>query len=188
MDIGSDKAGWCDNLVSQTIFQEDTMNREDDRPTVVSGESRDLPRTITDDMSEAQVARTIRPEDEASHGFQRGIAYDAETKVMGGPPPSFAWLVVMNGPWAGRIFSLNPEGTTLGRDARCEIIFDDGALSTFHAKLRVEEDEEGNERFFIQDLATTNGTFVNGEVVTKRFLNDKDRIEIGETQLVFLKV
>ena len=164
------------------------MNWDDDSPTVFSGQSADLPLTIAESEAEKRMARTASREDEPLDRFQRRIAYDTETKVIGGPPPSFSWLVVMNGPWAGRIFSLNPEGTTLGRDARSEIIFDDNAVSTLHAKLRVEEDEEGNERYFIQDLATTNGTFVNGEEVTKRFLNDKDRIEIGETQLVFLKI
>ena len=134
------------------------------------------------------MARAMRREDEAPRGFQRGIAHDADTKVIGGPPPSFAWLVIMNGPWAGRIFTLNPEGTTLGRDARSEIILDDDAVSTFHATLRVGEDEEGNDRYFIQDLATTNGTSVNGEEVIKQFLSDKDRIQIGETQLVFIKI
>lgn len=164
------------------------MNREDDRPTVVSGESGDLPRTITDDESAGQMARTIGQDDRAFYGLERGVGYDAETKVMGGPPPSFAWLVVMNGPWAGRIFTLDPEGTDIGRDARSEIILDDDAVSAFHAKLRAEEDDKGNESFFVQDLATTNGTFVNGEEIVKQFLSDGDSIEIGETKLVFKKV
>jgi hypothetical protein len=164
------------------------MNGKAESPTAIAGESRDLPRTIREDLPDSQVARTISREDEASPGFQRGIADDAKTKLIDGPPPSFAWLAIMNGPWAGRIFSLNPDGTTLGRDARSEIILDDDAVSTFHATLREEEDEEGNPRYFIQDLATSNGTFVNGEEVIKQFLNDKDTIQIGETKLVFLKV
>jgi hypothetical protein len=152
-----------------------------DTPTVVSGESGGAPTRAA--------RRGGTWDDETEYiGGERRIDHEAKTKVIGGPPPSFAWLVIMNGPWTGRILPLDAEGTTIGRDARSEIILDDDAVSTFHATLRMEEDDEGNERFFIQDLATTNGTIVNGEEVVKQFLNDKDRIQIGETELIFLKV
>ena len=163
------------------------MIRDDDTPTLISSEPIDLPPTIADDRSTGQAARTMRQPDRVFRDLERGVGYDTETTVMEGPPPSLAWLVVLSGPWTGRIFALRPEGTTLGRRSACEIILDDDAVSRFHATLRIEEDEKGTERFFIQDLATENGTFVNGQKIDKQFLTDKDEIKIGETELGFLK-
>ena len=111
-----------------------------------------------------------------------------ETVVLRAGPPSFAWLVAINGPWAGRLFRLNPKGTVLGRDARSEIILDDDAVSNLHAKVRAEGEEDDHPKFYIQDLASTNGTLVNGEAITKCPLNDGDRIVVGQTTLVFKQV
>jgi hypothetical protein len=155
--------------------------RDDDTPTIASGQSGEAP---------AQAVRrgSVWDDEPAYVGGEEEMGHDDDTKVIGGPPPSFAWLVVMNGPRAGRILTLDAEGTTIGRDARSQIILDDNSVTAFHAKLRMEEDEEGDERFSIQDLATTNGTFVNGEAILKQFLNDGDAVRIGETELVFKKV
>jgi len=111
-----------------------------------------------------------------------------ETVVLRAGPPSFAWLVVMNGPWAGHLFRLNPKGTVLGRDARSDIILDDEAISNLHAKIRAEGEEDNRPKFYIQDLASTNGTFVNGEAITKCPLKDGDRIVVGQVTLVFKQV
>ena len=113
-----------------------------------------------------------------------------ETVVLRAGPSSFAWLVVVNGPWAGQLFRLNPKGTVLGRDARSNIILDDNAVSDLHAKVRAEgeEGEENRLKFYIYDLASTNGTVVNGEAITKCPLNDGDRIVVGQTTLVFKQV
>lgn len=111
-----------------------------------------------------------------------------ETVVLRVGPPSFAWLVAINGPWAGRLFRLNPKGTLLGRDARSDIILDDDAVSNLHAKARAEGEEDDRPKFYIHDLASTNGTLVNGEAITKCSLNDGDRIVVGQTTLVFKQV
>jgi hypothetical protein len=111
-----------------------------------------------------------------------------ETVVLRAGPPSFAWLAAINGPWAGHLFRLNPKGTVLGRDARSDIILDDEAVSNLHAKVRQEGEEDNRPKFYIQDLASTNGTFVNGEAITKCPLKDGDRIVVGQITLVFKQV
>jgi pSer/pThr/pTyr-binding forkhead associated (FHA) protein len=42
--------------------------------------------------------------------------------------------------------------------------------------------------FVLYDLASTNGSYVNGALVHMAVLRDNDRIRIGETELVFKKV
>lgn len=106
------------------------------------------------------------------------------------PEPSFAWLVVFKGKRLGDILRLNKGDTTLGREADCEIVLDDEYASRRHVKVRLEPDPEagGESAFFAYDLATANGTFVNGAQILKVKLVDGDRLQIGETVFVFKKV
>src|SRR5438045_4255897 len=38
---------------------------------------------------------------------------------------------------------------------------------------------------FLEDLGSTNGTFVNGKPITKHFLRDRDRIDVGRENLMY---
>lgn len=156
------------------------MVRENDNSTRRIGRSR------TDETEDA--TRAIDWQDTEALGGEPRAREPMETKVLGGPRPSFAWLVIMNGPHAGRIFTLNPKSTSIGRDASNDIILDDDGVSRRHAKVRVQKGKEGKEHFYIHDLATPNGTLVNDEKVLKKALADGDRIQIGETRFVFKKV
>ena len=107
----------------------------------------------------------------------------AETISLRRPPPRLAWLVVMSGPRTGKEFRLG-EVTTVGRDAALnDVVIDDPAISRQHAKIRLED-----ETFVIYDLASTNGTFVNGEQIQRRALVNGDRIRMGETTFTFMEV
>lgn len=121
------------------------------------------------------------------HG-SAGMVSGAQTVILGGAPPTFAWLVLKEGPRAGQLFRLGALETTIGRDPQNDIILDDEAASRQHAKVRVEEDAEGETRFFIYDLATSNGTFVNDEQIIKYPLVDGDEVMVGKSRLVFKKI
>jgi hypothetical protein len=100
--------------------------------------------------------------------------------------PLLAWLVITSGGPVGKLFALNPDITSIGRDPQNDIVLRDDACSSQHAKVKVEREEEA--RFYLLDLASTNGTFVNGEQIYRHLLVDGDRVTIGETELVFKKV
>lgn len=104
--------------------------------------------------------------------------------------PAFAWLVVTKGRRLGDIMRLNKGDTALGREAENDIIVDDDFASRRHAKVRLEPDgpDDGKPVFVLYDLATPNGTLVNGEQVYKARLADGDRVQIGETVMVFKQV
>jgi len=104
--------------------------------------------------------------------------------------PSFAWLVVTKGRRVGDIMQLNKGDTGLGREPDNDIVVDDEFCSRRHAKVRLEPDPdtEGEQAFFIYDLATSNGTFVNGEQILRAKLTDGARVQIGDTVMVFKKV
>jgi FHA domain-containing protein len=93
--------------------------------------------------------------------------------------PVLGLMVVRTGPGTGSQFPLTGN-VQVGRDSACQIILADRYVSRRHASLRLE-----NNRFFIYDLNTTGGTWVNDNRVQRRMLYDGDRIRIGQTTLEF---
>ena len=87
-----------------------------------------------------------------------------------------AELFVRGGWNDGTPIALTKEMTTIGRSASNDIEVDAEGISRQHASIR--RDTDG---FFVSDLGSTNGTFVNGEQVGSepRRLSDGDRIELG---------
>ena len=67
-------------------------------------------------------------------------------------------LLVKKGPMRGHIYPLNAILVTLGRDPLADIVISDPEVSRQHARLM--ETENGYE---LQDLGSTNGTFVDGQ-------------------------
>ena len=96
-----------------------------------------------------------------------------------------AWLAAMNGPHAGNNWQLGEE-TYLGQGLTdpCDIVLADATVSRgHHALIRLQDDGS----YLLADLASTNHTFVNGERVLRHTLQDKDRIGIGTSELLFVR-
>lgn len=77
-----------------------------------------------------------------------------------------------------RILQQVPLPCTLGRDLGCTIPIVDPGISRSHAII-----ERVQARLGIRDLGSRNGTFVNGEPITRRLLVPGDEIRIGQTRL-----
>lgn len=104
-----------------------------------------------------------------------------ETDVVDKPFQPIAWLIVRKGPRVGQEFGLKRGTSLIGRHpSKCDIVLDDGTVGREHAKLRFE-----GGRFWIYDLGSKNGTYVNNHKVQKQMLMDGDQILLGETTLVF---
>jgi len=100
------------------------------------------------------------------------------------PPRPAAWLVARNGPQAGKNFGLKAGETTIGRDTRrADIVLDATTVSNEHARVRCEEGQ-----FFLYDLASTNGTFINNRQIQKQMLRDGDVVRFGQAEFVFKSV
>ena len=108
----------------------------------------------------------------------------------GGPPPTasrrlIGELRVVDGPDTGRMFALGEE-TVLGRDDTADIVLEDpsGELSRRHARVGL-----SNGVAVVEDLSSTNGTFLNGERVSgSRPLHTGDQIRIGQNALEFAPI
>lgn len=75
---------------------------------------------------------------------------------------------------------LSKDRTTLGRRPYNDVVFDNLAVSGEHAVVSVSDGE-----YAIEDLNSTNGTYVNGRAVTRHVLRHGDAIEIGKYRVKF---
>ena len=73
------------------------------------------------------------------------------------PKPRRGALTMLRGPEAGRMYLLQANAI-IGRDKAADVHVDNKALSRRHARVTVSSD-----RYYIEDLGSSNGTFVEGE-------------------------
>src|SRR4051794_3682570 len=91
-------------------------------------------------------------------------------------------VFVAGGADAGKMIPV-ADNTVLGRDDEADIVLQDpdSMLSRRHARIRLD-----NGNVVVEDLGSTNGTFVGGEKIAEpRALHAGDRIELGGTTLTF---
>ncbi|MEK6574125.1 MAG: FHA domain-containing protein, partial [Chloroflexota bacterium] len=86
-------------------------------------------------------------------------------------------LTMQRGPNVGKAFELVKDVVTMGRDMSNDIVINDAESSRHHCRL-----SRQGEAYAIEDLGSTNGTFVNSARVSgPRTLNNGDIVGIGET-------
>ena len=76
---------------------------------------------------------------------------------------------------------LTKDRTSLGRRPYNDIVIDNLAVSGEHAVLQM----SGNE-VFVEDLNSTNGTYLNGKAIKKQQLNNGDTVEIGKYKIRYV--
>ncbi len=93
---------------------------------------------------------------------------------------AFGWaLIVETGPQAGLTYVLADGDTVAGRGADCDIFLGDVTVSREHARFSL---KDGTLR--IQDLGSTNGTYVNGAWADAYALSPGDEVIIGKFHLI----
>jgi hypothetical protein len=105
----------------------------------------------------------------------------ADQAAIEGLPPGAGLLVVRRGPNAGSRFLLDADVTTAGRHPESDIFLDDVTVSRRHAEFRKTADG-----FFVRDVGSLNGTYVNRERIDDSALQGSDEVQIGKFRLVFL--
>jgi pSer/pThr/pTyr-binding forkhead associated (FHA) protein len=91
-----------------------------------------------------------------------------------------ALLVVKRGPNAGSQFLIEKDVTTAGRHPESDIFLDDITVSRRHAEIRRKSGD-----FFVHDMGSLNGSYVNRERVDNTQLASGDEIQIGKFKLLF---
>ena len=78
---------------------------------------------------------------------------------------------------------ITKDKTTLGRRPYNDIVIDNLAVSGEHAVLQMVGAD-----VFIEDLNSTNGTYINGKAIKKQLLSHNDTVEIGKYKIKYLSV
>jgi pSer/pThr/pTyr-binding forkhead associated (FHA) protein len=92
-----------------------------------------------------------------------------------------ALLLVKRGPNAGSTFLLDQDATTVGRSTEGDVFLDDVTVSRKHA---IFERRTGG-AWFVRDVGSLNGTYVNGEQVDETKLASGDEVQIGRFKVTF---
>ena len=89
-------------------------------------------------------------------------------------------LKLKTGGESAEIYELSDQAVTIGRSPECEYVIDDLEVSRKHTLIQREGDS-----FFVEDLNSTNGTFLNGKRLRKKkVLTNGDLITIGEQHVL----
>src|SRR3954468_20119309 len=91
-----------------------------------------------------------------------------------------ASLRILNGSLENQEIELTPDPMTVGRSSACTIRIGDAGVSSKHAKIWCEDGQ-----YFLMDMGSTNGTFVNDKDVDREQLSDGDVITFGMTKAAF---
>ena len=129
---------------------------------------------LDDEPQDSKFVRTVH---------RVGYAFCAEAVEDDEPPPgrqSLCWLV-----WGDRTIGVPAGDTTIGRDPESGVWIDAPGVSRRHARLQV-NDEDGEVTVTIEDLGSTNGTFVETRRVTSPVtLDDAQVLRVGDATLTY---
>jgi diguanylate cyclase (GGDEF)-like protein len=91
-----------------------------------------------------------------------------------------ATVTIMSGLDAGRSVTIHTDSLTVGRGSGTDLCVDDPGISRRHARVRRGDDGA----FYVEDLGSTNGTFVSGRRTAVSRLVSGDYIQLGATLLL----
>ena len=89
-------------------------------------------------------------------------------------------LIVVSGMMLGLQIELGNEPVTIGRASECALSLQHPSVSRHHCEISRDGD-----RYFIEDLGSTNRTYLNGKPVRREELHDGDQISVGNNAIKF---
>ncbi|MEJ7600563.1 MAG: FHA domain-containing protein [Kofleriaceae bacterium] len=115
----------------------------------------------------------------AKHQAMKTQAFVMDAHGGPGSMQLLGWIVPLQGPQRGELFTLSPV-TTIGTDPKCTVILNDKFMSSKHAEIKAE-----NGIWVLRDSGSTNGTYVNNRRVDRHELVDNDFVKFGSAMLKF---
>ena len=97
--------------------------------------------------------------------------------------PVVGWFVAMSGDQKGEDFRLHEGKNSVGSGADSQISLKDSTVSGQHASVRYEDG-----KFFLTDLDSSNGTFLNDRKIVREELKDNDMLRFGEIIVKFKRL
>jgi pSer/pThr/pTyr-binding forkhead associated (FHA) protein len=103
-----------------------------------------------------------------------------ETFVEGISVKQRACLEILGSGKENKVIELGEEELIIGRIPECGICLSIENVSRRHARVIFR-----NEEYFVEDLGSTNGTYVNGIKIVKCVLRNSDQLNIGGVKILF---
>lgn len=89
------------------------------------------------------------------------------------------WILESTDPQLPLVFRMLPNSLkTMGRAVRADFIVDAALVSRLHCRFMLDD----RDRLDVEDLGSTNGTWVNGQKVEKAPLVEGDKVKIGRVE------
>ena len=100
-----------------------------------------------------------------------------------------AVIVQLNDDVVVKKIPLDKPTVRIGRDPAGDIVIDDRVVSQEHAVIEIVDlpDRKSECEYYVKDLGSTNGTFVNDKAITRQRLSNEDLIRVGWTMLKFFE-
>ena len=115
------------------------------------------------------------PKDYTDETYVEGMLKNKGSSVRGK-------LKIMNGLYKNKEVLIDKQYFTMGRSTDCCLTLHDKKVSRIHAQLIESMGKE-----IVEDLGSSNGTRVNGHNITKKILKSGDIIQVGNTDLMYVK-
>ena len=125
------------------------------------------------------VDEPLEDDEEAGHTM---VASRAELQAALQTQKSSAarpFLIVVSGGAAGKMKPVDGP-VVIGRSATADVVLDEDGISRKHARFSPQPDG----KVVLEDLGSTNGTFVNGVRIERHVLTDGDKIQIGPVSIL----
>ncbi|WP_418790483.1 FhaA domain-containing protein [Phosphitispora sp. TUW77] len=168
-----DKSLQLGNITVHSSFSKKLPVISPKAPSVPVDIMKEMPRKVSESTIIAEKTNFYKP-------VPGGLVQDTLTGKAAGTVYPRALLVQKTGSRDIRKFPLSEKGLIMGRRRSSDIPFDDSNISRVHASI---DYLEGS--FFVTDLGSTNGTYVNGVRISKKKLSHGDQIRMGTILLEF---
>ena len=83
-------------------------------------------------------------------------------------------------------FEITDSGLKFGRIASNHIVIDDKAVSSEHATVFLLKSDSGDVQYVLNDMGSTNGTYINEQKIEKQLLHHKDIVRVGWNNFTFI--
>ena len=83
-------------------------------------------------------------------------------------------------------FEITDSGLKFGRIASNHVVIDDKAVSSEHAAVFLLKNDHGDIQYVLNDLGSTNGTYINEQKIEKQLLHHKDVVRVGWNNFTFI--
>lgn len=131
----------------------------------------ELLESSEDSSAKKETAKIIQQKVEDSLWVDQNLKLPRNKKIS---------IAVIKGARAGFIYHLNKPYVLIGR-GKVDLIIPDKEVSRKHLAVEVRED-----KIFLRDMGSTNGTFVNNERISITEISDQSDFRVGQTTLMLI--